>query len=33
MKIWQAALKVLEDADQPLTLDEIHRRIVDAGLF
>ena len=33
MNIWQAAVKVLQDAVRPLTLDEIHRRIVDAGLF
>lgn len=33
MKIWQAAAKVLQEADKPLTLDEIRLRIVDAGLF
>lgn len=33
MKMWQAATKVLEVADGPLTLDEIYSRIVTNNLF
>ena len=33
MTIKQAAIQVLRDAGQPLTLDEIYHRICKAGLF